>query len=120
MVQTEFSGFFTGRSYNEDSLTSFVSSLLTDGFVITSYSIHYTKLYETTLVEGTGYTITNDNGFFTEDKFATAETGALTVTYTYVEKVLGGASEMALADSFDSEEKAMDSSFRKITRNNFV
>jgi len=69
----------------------------------------------TTLVEGTGYTITNDNGFFTEDKFATAETGALTVTYTYVEKVLGGASEMALADSFDSEEKAMDSSFRKIT-----
>jgi hypothetical protein len=69
----------------------------------------------TTLTEGSEYTVTGSKGFFADDQIATTETEALSVTYTYVEKVLGGASEMALSDSFDSEEKAIDSSFRKIT-----
>jgi len=51
MVQTEFSGFFTGRSYNEDSLTSFVSSLLTDGlFIVTGTHLE-------TTADGSGMTV---------------------------------------------------------------
>jgi len=51
MVQTEFSGFFTGRPYDEDSLTSFVSSLLTDGlFIVTGTHLE-------TTADGSGMTV---------------------------------------------------------------